>query len=117
MAAGPLGRGEARRVVCYGLGLEQRLGDRVVIYGGTAHNESAYVAERDSFASWDLTDVTGGFTLDTHHAKLALGLGYAWGKNDLPQVVVPPDQAGSAPTREASFSRWTISFGASFDDK
>lgn len=107
--------GEARSVLCYGLGLEHHLGGRVVLYGGAAHNESAYVPERDAFAAWDLTDLTGGFTLDTGRAKVALGLGYAWGASDLPQVIAPPDQA--RPTREAHFSRWTVSIGASFSGK
>jgi hypothetical protein len=107
-------RGEARSVVCYGLGLEQRLGGRVVLYGGAAHNESAYVAGRDSFAAWDLTDLTGGFTFDRGRAKLALGVGYAWGSKDLPQVIVPPDDSAPPPTREGKFSRWTFSVGASF---
>ena len=71
---------------CYGIGLEHHLGERVVLYGGAAHNESAYVANRDAFASWDLTDLTGGLTFDRGRAKLALGVGYAWGTNDLPQV-------------------------------
>ena len=51
------------------------------LYGGAAHDESAYVPQRDSFAAWDLTDITGGFTLDTDRATLAFGLGYAWGTN------------------------------------
>ena len=104
--------GEARSVLCYGIGLEHHLGERVVLYGGAAHNESAYVPERDAFAAWDLTDVTGGLTFDRGRAKLALGLGYAWGAKDLPQVIAPPDQTPA--TREAHFSRWTISIGASF---
>lgn len=106
-------RGESDDVFCYGVGLEQRVGDRVVIYGGAAHNESAYVAERDSFAAWDLTDVTFGLTLETGRATLAFGVGYAWGGNPIPQAVVPPVQS-AAPTVDAQFSRWTLSFGASF---
>jgi hypothetical protein len=106
-------RGEAKSVVCYGVGLEQHLGSRLALYGGAAHNGSAYVPLRDSFAAWNLTDVSGGFTLATGRATLALGIGYAWGKSPLPQIVVPPEEA-SPPTREASFSRWTFSFGASF---
>jgi hypothetical protein len=106
-------RGEAESVVCYGLGLEQRVSSRVVLYGGAAHNESAYVPERDSFAAWDLTDITGGITLDTDRATLALGLGYAWGTNRIPQAIAPPGEA-EPPLREAHFSRWTISVGASF---
>jgi len=109
-------RGEARSVVCYGLGLEHRLGDRVVLYGGAAHDASAYVAGRDSLASWDLTDITAGFTFDTRRAKVALGLGYAWGSNELRQTIVPPDE-NDPPTRDAKFSRWTISIGASFNDR
>jgi hypothetical protein len=107
-------RGEADSAVCYGVGIEQRLSDRLVLYGGAAHNESAYVPLRDSFAAWDLTDVTGGFTLQTSRATLALGLGYAWGTSQIPQAVVPPAQTEPATLVDAHFSRWTISVGASF---
>jgi hypothetical protein len=106
-------RGEADGVVCYGVGLEQHLGDRVVLYAGAAHNESAWVAERDAFAAWDLTDFTGGLTFDTGRAKLAFGIGYAWGSKELPQPLLFAEGAAAAPTVEARFSRWTISVGAS----
>jgi hypothetical protein len=105
-------RGQADNAVCYGLGLEQRLRSRLVLFGGAAHNESAYVPERDSFAAWDLTDLTTGFTFETGRATLAFGLGYAWGTNRIPQAIVPPDQTEPAVLREAHYSRWTISFGA-----
>jgi len=105
-------RGESRSVVCYGIGLEQHLGGRVVLYGGAAHNESAYVANRDTFDAWDLTDLTGGFTFDTGRAKVALGLGYAWGSKSIQQPIVPPGETPA--TLEANYSRWTISVGASF---
>ncbi len=109
----PLGfRGEAASVVNYGLGLERRLGERVVLYGGVARNGSAHVPERDTFAAWDLTDLTAGFTFDTGRAKIAFGAGYAWGSDEVAQVVVPPGD--TRPTRDASFSRWTFSLGASF---
>ena len=108
--------GESRSVVCYGVGLEQHLGGRVILYGGAAHNESAYVANRDTFAAWDLTDVTWGFTFDTGRAKVAFGLGYAWGSKGVQQPLVLPTQTGPPPTLEAQFSRWTISVGASFKD-
>lgn len=107
-------RGEARGVVNLGAALEQRLGERLVFYGGVARNHSAYVAERDAFSAWDLTDVTAGFTFDRRRSRLALGIGYAWGSSELPQVIAPPDAPTPPPLREASFSRWTISFGASF---
>jgi hypothetical protein len=107
-------RGEADSAICYGLGLEQRVSSRFVLYGGAAHNESAYVPLRDSFAAWDLTDVTGGFTWETDRATLAFGLGYAWGTNRIPQAVVPPEQTEPPVLRDAHFSRWTISVGASF---
>ncbi len=107
-------RGEADSVVCYGLGLEQRASSRLVLYGGAAHNESAYVPERDSFAAWDLTDLTSGLTFETGRATLAFGVGYAWGTTRILQAIVPPDQPEPAVLRETRFSRWTISFGASF---
>jgi hypothetical protein len=107
-------QGEADSAVCYGLGLEQRVSSRLVLFGGAAHNESAYVPERDSFAAWDLTDLTSGFTFETGRATFAFGLGYAWGTNRIPQAIVPPDQTEPAVLREAHFSRWTISFGAAF---
>jgi hypothetical protein len=107
-------RGEARSVVCYGVGLEQRLGERLVLYGGAAHNESAYVPLRDTFAAWDLTDLTGGFTLATGRATLAFGVGYAWGTNPVTTAVQAPGLPEGPTTTEAHFSRWTLSFGASF---
>jgi hypothetical protein len=110
-------RGEAESVLCYGVGLEQRLGDRLQLYAGLAHNESAYVAARDSFAAWDLTDVTGGFTFDVRRARIALGVGYAWGSKELAQPIVLPNDSGPAPVREARFSRWTISVGASVNGR
>jgi hypothetical protein len=105
-------RGEAASVFNFGVGFEQRLGERVVLYGGAARNQSAYVPERDSFASWDLTDVTAGFTFDTSRAKIAFGAGYAWGSDEVTQVAAPPGT--TPPTRSADFSRWTFSIGASF---
>jgi hypothetical protein len=105
-------RGEAASVFNYGLGLERRLGDRVVLYGGAARNGSAHVPERDTFAAWDLTDLTAGFTFDTGRAKIAFGAGYAWGSGEVTQVTAPPGD--TRPTRTGDFSRWTISLGASF---
>jgi hypothetical protein len=108
--------GESRSVFCYGVGLEQHLGSRVILYGGAAHNESAYVANRDTFAAWDLTDITWGFTFDTGRAKVAFGLGYGWGSKGVQQPLVLPTEAAPPPTLEAKYSRWTISVGASFKD-
>jgi hypothetical protein len=106
--------GAAASTVCFGMGFERRLGSQLTLYAGAASNQSAYVAERDSFAAWDLTDFTLGFTRDSGHVVLAFGLGYAWGKGQIPQAVQPP--GASAPTElvDARFSRWTISVGASF---
>ena len=109
-------RGEADSVVCYGLGLEQHLGGRVVLYAGAAHNESAWVAERDTFAAWDLTDFTAGLTFSTGRAKVALGLGYAWGSKEVPQPLLA-DDTGVPATVDAKFSRWTISVGASVNGR
>jgi hypothetical protein len=107
-------RGEATSVVCYGVGVEQRLGERLVLYGGAAHNESAYIPERDTFAAWDLTDLTGGFTLATGRAMLAFGIGYAWGTNPVTTGVQAPGLPEGPTPADARFSRWTLSFGASF---
>ena len=95
-------RGEAASVFNYGLGVEQRLGERVVLYGGVAHNQSAHVPERDTFAAWDLTDVTAGFTFDTGRAKIAFGVGYAWGSDEVAQVIVPPGDTRPTRRRETS---------------
>lgn len=109
--------GAAESVVNFGVGLERRLSDTVVLYGGAARNHSAYVAQRDAFAAWDLTDVTAGVTVDRGRRRLALGVGYAWGREDLPQLVTPPGQAPPPAAREATFSRWTISIGASLNGR
>jgi hypothetical protein len=109
--------GAAESVVCFGAGVEHRLGDRLVVYGGFASNQSAYVQARDSFASWDLTDLTLGFTFEKGRGTFAFGAGYAWGDGQLPKAFEPfePQTQPSSPTLvDASFSRWTFSFGASF---
>jgi len=107
-------RGEAKSIVNFGAGLEQRLSSRVVLYAGAAHNASAHVPLRDTLAAWDLIDVTGGFTFPIGRATCAFGLGYAWGSEEIPQPVRPPSESGPPPLREASFGRWTASFGVSF---
>ncbi len=106
--------GAAKSVVCVGIGLEHRIGDRLTLYAGAASNQSAYVAERDSFAAWDLTDLTSGFTLDTGRAVVALGVGYAWGNGQIPQIIGLPGAPDPKALVEARFSRWTFSIGASF---
>jgi hypothetical protein len=106
--------GASMSIACYGGGLEVRLGPRVVLYGGAAHNESAFVAERDTFAAWDLTDVTSGFTFETGRATLALGLGYAWGANTIVPAIAPVGSDAAPTSREARLTRWTFSVGASF---
>ena len=98
----------------FGVGLERHLSDRFTVYGGAARNASSWTPESETLASWDLVDVTAGFSLNRGTSRLALGLGYAWGTGDLFQTVLPPDATGPVPTTEATFSRWTISLGVSF---
>jgi hypothetical protein len=107
-------RGEAPSVVNYAIGFEHQLGDSVHAYGGAARNFSVYVPGRDSFSPWDLTDVTAGLSVDRGRTRFAFGVGYAWGTGELQQVVTPPDASGAPPVLEAKYSRWRISFGASF---
>lgn len=106
--------GAAESVFNVAVGLEQSLGDRWVAYAGAARNASAYVPRRQSFAAWDLTEVTAGVTFDRGGPKWALGVGYAWGSDEIVQVILPPGSSAEPP-RPADFSRWTISFGASFN--
>ena len=110
-------RGEAPSVVNYGIGFEQRLGVSLRAYGGAARNKSTYLPGRDTFSPWDLTDVTAGLSVDHGRTRLALGVGYAWGSGELQQIVAPPDESGTPPTRPARYYRWRISLGASFNDK
>ena len=109
-------RGEAASVVNFAVGFEHGLGDALRLYGGAARNYSTYIPERDTFSPWDLTDVTAGVSVDRGRARFALGLGYAWGTGELQQLVSPPDASGPPPTRSASYHRWRISFGASFQN-
>jgi hypothetical protein len=108
--------GEAASVANFGVGLEQRLTDRLVLYAGVARNASAYVAARDSFAAWDLTDVTFGFSFEKGRGTFAFGAGYAWGSGQIPGAFEEPGQPAPASLvlLDADFSRWTLSFGASF---
>jgi hypothetical protein len=107
--------GAADSVVNFGAGVERRLSERFTLYGGAARNASPWRAESETIASWDLTDVTAGVALKRGRSRLALGVGYAWGRNELPRAIVPPGQTGQTPTTEGKFSRWTLSVGASFD--
>ena len=109
-------QGEAPSVVNFGVGFEQRLGDSYKAYGGLARNRSVYVPTRDTFSPWDLTDATLGLSLDRGRTRFALGVGYAWGTGELQQVVAPPDASGAVPTVAASYHRFRISFGASFNN-
>jgi len=109
-------RGEAASVVNFGVGFEHGFRDNLRLYGGAARNYSTYIPERDTFSPWDLTDVTAGLSVDRGRARFALGLGYAWGTGELQQLVSPPDASGPPPTRSASYHRWRISFGASFQN-
>ena len=109
-------RGEAASVVNFGVGFEHGFRDNLRLYGGAARNYSTYIPERDTFSPWDLTDVTAGVSVDRGRARFALGLGYAWGTGELQQLVSPPDASGPPPTRSASYHRWRISFGASFQN-
>jgi hypothetical protein len=105
--------GAATSVVNFGVGLEQRLSERFTLYGGAARNASSWRLESETLAGWDLVDVTAGVSFARRRGRLALGVGYAWGSQDVPQAIVPPDLDGTRPTTEAKFSRWTISIAAS----
>jgi hypothetical protein len=99
--------------VNFGVGIEHRLGERYTLYGGVARNASPWREESETVASWDLTDVTAGVTLNRGRSRLAFGVGYAWGKDDLPQLIAPPGETGQAPAVEATFRRLTFSVGVS----
>jgi hypothetical protein len=110
-------RGEAPSVVNYGVGFEQRLGERFRGYGGVARNKSTYLPGRDTFSPWDLTDVTAGLSVDRGKSRIALGVGYAWGQGELQQLVAPPDESGTPGTQAARYYRLRFSVGASFNSR
>lgn len=105
--------GAADGVVNFGAGVAHRLDDRFTLYGGAARNASSWRPESETVANWDLIDVTAGLTLDRGRSRLALGVGYAWGSEDRPQLIVPPGSSGPVPSISARFSRWTFSLGGS----
>jgi hypothetical protein len=110
-------RSAGKSIVNFGLGLEHHLSAQFTLYGGAARNASTWVPESETLASWDLVDVTAGFSVNRGRSRLAFGLGYAWGNGKVPQAIVPPGATGPVPTTEARFSRWTISLGASLAAK
>lgn len=109
--------GAASSVVNFGIGLERQLDERLALYAGAARNASPWRPESETLASWNLTDVTAGFTVKTSRARVAIGIGYAWGDGTVPRTIDPPFQPRSADTSQASFSRWTFSVGASTHEK
>ena len=105
--------GAADDVLNFGAGVEHRIGDRVRLYGGAALNASSWRPEAETLATWDLVDVTAGLSFERGSSRLALGVGYAWGSEDLPRVVLPPGTGEPGTVTSARFSRWTFSVGGS----
>jgi hypothetical protein len=106
--------GAAKSVVNFGAGVEHRLGDVTTLYGGVARNNSPWQPESETLASWNLTDVTAGISFERKGARVALGVGYGWGKDDIPRTITPPNDTGAAPVDVAAeYSRWTFSIGFS----
>ncbi|HET9317985.1 MAG TPA: hypothetical protein VFQ51_20490 [Vicinamibacteria bacterium] len=106
-------QGAADAVVNFGVGVEHRMGSRFTLYGGAARNASSWRPESETLATWDLVDVTAGLSFERGSSRLAIGVAYAWGSEDLPRVVLPPDVPGPAPLTSARFGRWTFSLGGS----
>jgi hypothetical protein len=109
--------GAAKSVVNFGAGLEHHLAERVTLYAGAARNRSTWRPEAETIAAWDLTDVTAGCTFERGRSRIALGVGYAWGRGELPQAITPPDPRGVVTTHTGTFSRWTFSLGASMKER
>jgi hypothetical protein len=105
--------GAAKSVVNFGAGFERRVGDTATLYAGLARNNSPWREESETLATWDITDATIGFSVERSGGRIALGVGYGWGKNALPLAITPPDQIATGTTTEAEFSRWTFSIGLS----
>lgn len=106
--------GAAKSVVNFGAGVEHRFGDMTTLYGGVARNNSPWRDQSETIASWDLTDVTAGVSFERKGARVALGIGYGWGSNEISRTITPPDQAEPVPVSvQADFHRWTFSIGFS----
>jgi len=108
-------RGGAQSVLDYGAGLEQRIGEQVTLYLGAAYNGSSWLKDADTFASWNLTHLTAGVSVrsPSRHARLAAGLGYAWGDGPLPPPVSSPFTQ-PLPAARSRFWQLTGSLGAIF---
>jgi hypothetical protein len=106
--------GAAKSVVNFGAGLEHRVGDTTTVYGGVARNNSPWRDQSETIASWDLTDVTGGVSFERLGARVALGVGYAWGSETIEPVITPPGPSEPASaSADAKYHRWTFSVGFS----
>jgi hypothetical protein len=102
--------GAARSVVNYGAGLEHKVGDTTTLYAGVARNASPWREEAETLAAWDLTDASGGISFERWGARVAVGVGYAWGSHEIVRAIAPPD-APAPSSVEADFHRWTLSVG------
>ncbi|HXY39172.1 MAG TPA: hypothetical protein VEQ10_05855, partial [Vicinamibacteria bacterium] len=72
-----------------------------------------------TFASWNLTQLTAGVSVrsPSRHARLAVGLGYAWGSGPLPPAVSSPFAAPPPASPSSHFRQLTASVGATFSEQ
>ena len=98
-----------------GIGVEYRFTDKSTFY-------AAFITDRSSFrkvegasvtvSDWDLYHLSGGFALTLGGTELTLGMGYAWGSEELTPVT---EQTGDLPPNvvpdEAKYRRMKFIIG------
>lgn len=110
-------------VLNWGIGVEHVLRENFSYYGSFVADYSAQVTGTDtnhSFSNWDIYHVTGGAAVNISGLEFTLGLGYAFGKEDLLQPVnfTNADEdnqlVGDPSNTEINYSRWKFIVGFSF---
>lgn len=113
---------ELRSVTNFGVGLDYHLGEKSVVSGGVTTDKSSHqpgTTTNLALSRWDLTHISGGATFKVGNSEIALGLSYAFGREDIPQPfdILSPNNGSNAvgPTETSTFRERRIKFLIGFN--
>jgi hypothetical protein len=107
---------ESKSVFNWGLGIEYSVRERLDLYGSFTTDFSSATEHSDLAATgYNLHHVAGGGTFGVGRSDITLGLGYAWGQEDIDQGIGidPGSPADPADRVQLEYTGFTFIFGFS----